>query len=219
MVLTLAVLISGQGSNLQALIDAISKGDLPETKIALVLSNRKDAKGLVRAQRANIPTCYHNLVSYGKRFPSSDTTTRYGTAAREAYDMDLATHVLSVKPSLVVMAGFMHIVTDSFLEPLAKANVPAINLHPALPNEYNGAKAIERAFIDFQEGKLKDRTGVCVHYVIADVDAGAPIITQEVEIKDHDTLDDLEARMHDCEHLLIVSGTRIALEELHYNRT
>ena len=133
---SLVVLISGGGTNLQAIIDAIASGVLQDTRIELVISNRKAAFGLERAQKAGIDTFYHNLVTYGKQFPSSDPSSRYSTEAREAYDADLAKKILSVKPSsarkfLIVCAGWMHILSDTFLRPLAERQVPTINLHPA----------------------------------------------------------------------------------------
>lgn len=105
----LAVLISGSGTNLQAIIDAIQAHVIKNTVIALVISNRKDAYGLERARAANIETAYLNLIPYGKRHPSSDPAVKYGPEARAAYDADLAEKVLSVKPDMVVMAGFMHV--------------------------------------------------------------------------------------------------------------
>ncbi|CAL8578633.1 Bifunctional purine biosynthetic protein ADE5,7 [Xanthoria parietina] len=102
----LVILISGNGSNLQAIIDAVAAGVLADTIIALVVSNRKDAYGLERARKANIPTLYHNLVPYGKAHPSADPSTKYSPAARAAYDADLAEKVLAVNPDLVVCAGW-----------------------------------------------------------------------------------------------------------------
>jgi len=100
----LVVLISGNGSNLQAIIDAIASGVLHDTAISLVISNRKDAYGLQRARDADIETAYHNLIPYNKRF--SDSDTRCGRQAREAYDADLAKIVLGAKPTIVICAGW-----------------------------------------------------------------------------------------------------------------
>ena len=100
----LVVLVSGHGSNLQAIIDATVSGVLPDTTIPLVISNRKDAYGLQRARDSNINTAYHNLIPYSKRFP--DPTAKYGQEAREAYDADLAEKTLAVKPTMVVCAGW-----------------------------------------------------------------------------------------------------------------
>ena len=161
----LTVLISGNGSNLQALIDGCFSGTVAKSGIVRVISNRKGARGLERAREAGIATHYHNLVRYGARFPSAEASIRYGDEARRAYDADLAALVLADDPDLVVCAGWMHVLSDAFLTPLARAGVPAINLHPALPGQFNGAAAIERAWRKARDDNL-DRTGVMVHYVI-----------------------------------------------------
>lgn len=98
------MIFQGNGSNLQALIDAIASGRLLG-EISLVISNRLHAKGLQRAQNAGIPTIYLNLIPYSKRFPTSDASMKYGTEAREAYDSDLASKVLEVEPDMVICAG------------------------------------------------------------------------------------------------------------------
>lgn len=139
------------------------------------------------------------------------------TAARAAYDTDLAKIILELpaeqRPDLIVCAGWMHIVTPSFLSPIASAGIKIINLHPALPGEFAGAGAIERAWVAGKEEGLK-RTGVMIHEVIAEVDAGEAIVTREVELKEGESLEELEERMHAVEHGLIVEGTKRALEGL-----
>lgn len=130
----LTVLISGSGTNLQALLDAIAVQTVPAT-IVRVLSNRKDAYGLERARRAAIPTTYHNLLRYKKQHPPTGEGVQ---AAREAYDRDLAALILADRPELVICLGFMHVLSPPFLEPLAEAGVGVINLHPALPGQFNG---------------------------------------------------------------------------------
>jgi phosphoribosylglycinamide formyltransferase len=130
------VLISGNGSNLQALIDACDTSALPFCR------------------NASIPTTYHNLVKFKKQQADTEAGVRL---ARETYDRDLAEMVLAEKPSLVVCAGWMHILSPEFLDPLAKEKVTVINLHPALPGQFNGAGAIHRAYIAFQNHEI-DRT-------------------------------------------------------------
>ena len=125
----LTVLISGSGTNLQALIDASTTGLLPSTTIVRVISNKKGVQGLTRAEKAGIPTAYHNLI-FGKYLKSGEKDPNVVQEARAAYDADLADLVLQDKPDLVVCAGWMHILAPSFLEPLANAGVPVINLHP-----------------------------------------------------------------------------------------
>lgn len=132
------VLISGNGSNLQAVIDQVAAGTL-DTTLIRVLSNRKDAFGLERARRANIPTQYHNLVKYKKQHPATPDGVQ---AAREEYDAELARLILADQPELVVCLGFMHILSPEFLTPLERANVRIINLHPALPGAFNGTVSL-----------------------------------------------------------------------------
>jgi phosphoribosylglycinamide formyltransferase len=125
----IVVLISGSGTNLQALIDASTNGRLSSTTIIRVVSNRKDVQGLKRAEKAHIPTSYHNLIS-GKYHQKGERDPAVIRKAREAYDTDLADLVLRDSPDLVVCAGWMHILALSFLESLKSARVPVINLHP-----------------------------------------------------------------------------------------
>ena len=109
MTATLAVLISGNGSNLQAIIDAVAAGGLP-AQIAVVVSNRRAAYGLERARRANIPVRYHPL----KPYLDADR-------GRAQYDADLAALVSEYAPDWIVLAGWMHILSDHFLRPLSQS--------------------------------------------------------------------------------------------------
>jgi phosphoribosylglycinamide formyltransferase len=204
------VLISGNGSNLQALIDACDTPRLPSSRIIRVISNRKDAYGLERAQKASIPTSYHNLVRYKKQ----QAATEAGVGlAREAYDQDLAKLILNDKPDIVVCAGWMHILSSSFVDTLATANIVIINLHPALPGQFNGAGAIHRAYQAFMKGEIS-HTGVMIHHVISEVDMGAPIVTREVPIVKGESEKELEDRIHAVEWGLIVEGTAKAIHDI-----
>lgn len=189
---TLAVLISGSGTNLQAIIDATRAGAL-DAVIAVVVSNRREAFGLTRAWQADIPTLYFPLKPY-----------RDAGRSREEYDADLAQRVAAYAPDLVVLAGWMHVFTAAFLDRFPQR---VINLHPALPGQFAGTHAIARAFAAFQRGEI-DHTGVMVHWVIPDVDAGPVIASEVVPIYPTDTLDDLEARIHAVEHRLLVDAIR-----------
>ncbi|KAL9060300.1 MAG: hypothetical protein Q9162_000704 [Coniocarpon cinnabarinum] len=214
----LTVLISGSGTNLQALIDATTASSslLPNAQIVRVISNRKNAYGLQRAENASIPTSVFNLISngYTKRFPNSEAGSKAATsAAREAFDADLASMILHDKPDIVIMAGWMHIVSSHFLTPLSQANVKLINLHPALPGEYNGTDAIDRAWADWQAGKIS-RTGCMIHRVIAEVDMGAPIVMREIPFQQNEEKESFEQRFHNIEHEIIVEGTRKIVEEI-----
>lgn len=191
----LVVLISGGGTNLQVLIDAAAKGVI-NADIALVVSNRRDAHGLERAKAADIPTLYFPLKPY------TDTGV-----SRADYDSDLAAKVAEVEPTLIVLAGWMHIFSPTFLERFPNK---VINLHPALPGAFAGANAIERSFEAFQRGDISV-SGCMVHYVVPEVDAGPVIATAEVPFLDFDTLQSYEKRVHAAEHQLIVYAVKQAL--------
>jgi formyltetrahydrofolate-dependent phosphoribosylglycinamide formyltransferase len=195
------VLISGNGSNLQALIDAAESNELP-AEIALVVSNKSSAYGLERAKRHDIAT----LVMPTQPF-------RQLKDWRREYDVALANSIkTSCSADLIVLAGWMHILSQEFLETL---KVPVINLHPALPGAFVGVNCIQRAYEAFQDGTLVDgKTGVMIHDVIPEVDMGRVICTQEVFIQPDESLEHFEERLHKIEHEAIVRGTRMRLQEL-----
>ncbi|KAF2862561.1 phosphoribosylglycinamide formyltransferase [Piedraia hortae CBS 480.64] len=198
----LIVLISGSGTNLQALIDASNTPSLPNTHIIRVISDRKAAYGLTRAQNASIPTTYHGFPPYRTTHPSDP---------KAAYDADLALLVLSESPDLVVCAGFMRILTPSFLDPLRERGVDIINLHPSLHGDLVGKDCIQRAWEEYLRGE-RTMTGVMVHFVIREVDEGECIAQEEVDIRGCRTLGQLEKRMRGVEHGVIVRGTRRVFE-------
>jgi formyltetrahydrofolate-dependent phosphoribosylglycinamide formyltransferase len=191
----LVVLISGSGNNLQALIDATSSREL-DASIALVVANRKAAYGLERAAQAGIETLYFPLKPY----------TDAGRS-RADYDADLAARVAAYTPDLIVLAGWMHILSTAFLD---RFPGQVVNLHPALPGTFPGTDAIRRAFDACQRGEISG-SGCMVHYAVPQVDAGAVIAQAVVPYQPGDTLAAFEARMHEAEHRLIVEGVQRAL--------
>jgi formyltetrahydrofolate-dependent phosphoribosylglycinamide formyltransferase len=194
----LVVLISGSGTNLQAIMDAIAKAHL-KAEIAAVVSNRKNAYGLVRAAEAGIETLHFPLKPYTDEGKS-----------RAEYDTDLATKVKGYNPDLIVLAGWMHILGSAFLDEFPRK---VINLHPALPGEFSGVNAIERAYEAAQKGEIK-RSGVMIHYAIPEVDAGDVIMLGEVPILESDSLADFEARMHATEHQMLVQAIAMLAERM-----
>lgn len=193
----LVVMISGSGTNLQAIIEAIEAGHL-KSEIVAVISNRKNAYGLVRAKETDIHTEYFPLKPY-----------KDAGKSRETYDTDLAEKVASFQPDLIILAGWMHILNSEFLDKFPRK---VINLHPALPNEFKGVNAIERAYDAAQVGRI-NRSGVMVHYAIPEVDAGDVIIYAEVPILENDSLETFTQRMHSTEHKLVVQAIALLAEE------
>ncbi|MBN1311940.1 MAG: phosphoribosylglycinamide formyltransferase [Anaerolineae bacterium] len=186
----LVVLISGSGTNLQAIIDAIKAGKLDAT-IEVVVSNKKNAYGLVRAEQTGIPTLYFPLKPYLDK-----------GAGREQYDADLAERVRAYQPDLIVLAGWMLVLSPAFLDCFPHK---VINLHPALPCTFPGTEGIQRTFDAYQRGEV-EHGGCMIHWVVPEVDAGEVIVQRIVPIKPDDTVDDFEARMHKTEHQIIVEA-------------
>ncbi|RKF62790.1 Phosphoribosylglycinamide formyltransferase [Erysiphe neolycopersici] len=212
------VLISGEGSNLQALIDA-SRSKLKYIHIVRVISNRISANGLNRAKAAAIPTTYHNLIK-GKYYSKDEQDQLKKKHGREKYDADLAGLILADKPDIVVCAGFMQILTPKFLDPMKDHDIPVINLHPALYGKYDGESAVRRAYIDFLAGKLENnQTGVMIHYVISEVDRGEPIIQKVVKCYNSESYENFANRMHEEEHQVIVEGLALAIRKLWEKRS
>ena len=228
------------GTNLQALIDAQNTPALPHAHIVLVLSNRKAAYGLTRAQNANppIPTRYLALQPYLKAKPEKEDGEQQRPRTRDTYDAEVARIVLDARPDIVVLAGWMHVFGEGFLDAMAVGigsgsggggggdgsslsetesttpiPVPVINLHPALPGAFEGAGAIERGYEAFQKGEV-DRVGAMIHRVVKEVDRGEPVVVREVEIRKGEPLAAFEERLHRTEWEIIVEGTQTVLGQV-----
>ncbi len=193
----LAVLASGNGTNLQAIIDATESGALPGVRVAVVVADRKAAYALERARAHGIPTIYHPFLPYRKAGRS-----------RAEYDADLAGKLAPYAVDLVVLAGWMRVFTMAFLQHYSGR---VLNIHPALPGAFPGTHAIERAYEAYQRGEI-DRTGVMVHRVPDEgVDVGPVVAYEEVPIYPEDSLEALEGRIHETEHALYVKAIAQAL--------
>lgn len=176
--LKVVVLISGSGSNLQALIDGVAAGDLP-IEIAAVISNRPDVFGLTRAADAAIPT----VVLDHKAF-----------ASREAFDQELMRTIDAYNPGLVVLAGFMRILTAEFTHHYLGR---MLNIHPSLLPKFQGLHTHQRA-IDAGES----HHGVTVHFVTAELDGGPAIVQAVVPVLASDDASHLAKRVQRQEHVI-----------------
>ena len=189
--LSVVVLISGNGSNLQAIIDA-SKHEPGLYEVVAVISNREEAFGLERADREGISSAVVNHGAYD---------------SRESYDHALMQIIDAFEPGLVVLAGFMRILTPGFVRHYAGR---MLNIHPSLLPKYKGLNTHQRA-ID-----ARDRVHGCsVHFVTEELDDGPVVLQAEVPIIDGDTAETLAERVHVQEHIIYPEAVRrFALGEL-----
>ncbi|WP_339414324.1 phosphoribosylglycinamide formyltransferase [Pseudomonas sp. EA_35y_Pfl2_R5] len=178
------VLISGSGSNLQALIDSIAHDGNP-ARIAAVISNRADAYGLLRAQQAGIATA----VLDHKQFDG-----------REAFDAALVETIDAFDPQLVVLAGFMRILTPGFVRHYAGR---LLNIHPSLLPKYKGLHTHQRA-LDAGDSEH----GCSVHFVSEELDGGPLVVQAVVPVQSDDSPTSLAQRVHEQEHVIYPLAVR-----------
>jgi phosphoribosylglycinamide formyltransferase-1 len=179
-----AVLISGNGSNLQALLDAARADDYP-VQIERVISNKADAFGLTRAHHAGVETV---TISH-RDYPD-----------REQFDRAMDTVLRAAAIELVVMAGFMRILSDWFVNAWTGR---LINIHPSLLPKFKGIDTHARAL---QAGE--HRHGCTVHWVIPELDAGEIIAQSALDVLPNDTAETLQQRVHGLEHALYPEAVR-----------
>ena len=183
-----AVLVSGRGSNLQALIDAVNSKEL-QVEICLVLSDKADAYALERAHRHGIPTA---------------VVQRKGYSNKEEFQKAILEEVKSHGAELVVLAGFMRILGRTFLSSFPNR---VINIHPALLPAFPGIDA-QRQALDYGV----KFSGCTVHFVDEGMDSGPIIAQHDVPVMDDDDRDALADRILEQEHLLIVEGVKLFSE-------
>lgn len=176
--LPVVILISGRGSNLQAIIDAVAEGTLP-VDIRAVISNRPDVAGLQAATRAGIATAVVDHTLYKDR---------------QAFDQALQACIDQHQPALVILAGFMRILSTDFV---AHYRGRLLNIHPSLLPDFPGLNTHQRAL-----DAGHNVHGASVHFVTADVDGGPVVLQVRVPVHVHDTADSLAARILQQEHQL-----------------
>ena len=190
----LVVLASGSGTNCEAVMAACATGELPAAVVG-VITNKADAGVIARAERFGVPV---TVVEHRGSDPE----------ARRLADERLIGAIASLDPDLVVLAGWMRILSAE-----VGATFRIINLHPALPGEFPGTRAIERAFDAWQAGAI-ERSGVMVHWVPDEgVDVGPVVLTATVPFVAGDTLEQFSRRIHTTEHRLLVDAIRVVISE------
>ncbi|MEW9810099.1 MAG: phosphoribosylglycinamide formyltransferase [Candidatus Symbiodolus clandestinus] len=184
----LVILISGQGSNLQALIDHCQQGSIP-AQIQAVISDQAAAYGLVRAQQAGIPSV---II---RRSPS---------LTRVQYDQLLAETVAAYQPDLVVLAGFMHILGPNFLQAFSQQ---ILNIHPSLLPKYPGLNTHQQVLAN-----QDTYHGATVHFVTEQLDAGPVILQARIAVSPQETLDSLRFRIQQQEWVIYPLAVRWFIE-------
>jgi phosphoribosylglycinamide formyltransferase-1 len=180
--LRIAVLVSGNGSNLQVLIDAMQAGALP-IEIVGVVSNRDDAYAITRAQQANIPVAVLSHTESGKRMGIKN------------FETHASAQLVAWQPNLIVLAGFMRVLSAAFID---NSTATMINLHPALLPAYKGLDTHQRAI---QAGERYH--GCSIHVVTAELDAGQVLTQGLLNVNPKDTADSLQTRVQKLEHQLL----------------
>jgi len=186
--ISIAVLCSGNGTNLQAIIDSIGKGHIP-AKIALVLSDEKEAFALERARKAGIEAIVLDKAGY---------------KTREDFDREIVKRLREKNVELVVLAGFMRLLSPYFI---TEYRDRIMNIHPALLPSFKGARGIKDAI----DHGVKV-TGVTVHFVDENLDNGPIILQKTVEIKQDDTEVTLLERIHEEEHKIYPEAIKLFVE-------
>ena len=181
----IVVLVSGNGSNLQAILDACASNILAAEVVAVV-SNKHEVKALERAESVGVPAVVVSAI-VGE--------------SRHEYDARLTSVVSSFMPDYVVLAGYMRILSLEFLSWFPGQ---VINLHPSLPGDIVGVGAIEKAFAEFVAG-VRTHSGVMVHFVPDEgVDTGPVLASARVDFDRDESLESFTAKMHFQEHALLV---------------
>jgi len=197
----IVVMFSGYGSNFKSIIETINAGSL-NCEVVGCITNHEFCKEMVKANHIAVPLYY--LPYFSK---DEEKRKPYNYSTRNEYDSLLAKQINEVfKPDLVVLAGWMHVLGTSFLSKVKNV----INLHPALPGQFPGGTAIKDAFESHKAGNIH-YTGVMVHKVVEEVDAGETLTSIVVSINEDDTLDTLTVRIKSHEKGILIHGIQIMM--------
>lgn len=180
----LGILISGRGSNMTALVDAVQSGEIPDSQVAVVISDKPQAAGLAKAQERGVETV---------------VIERRGRS-REEHDAEIAKELKKRGVELVCLAGYMRLLSPQFVQAYPNK---IINIHPSLLPAYPGLDVHERVLAAGEKV-----SGCTVHYVNEDLDAGEVILQREVPVLPDDTAETLSARILDQEHTAYIEALR-----------
>lgn len=184
----IGILISGRGSNMVALVDAVKSSEIPDSEIAVVISDKPNAAGLEKAKARGVETV---VIERNKR-------------TREEHDAEIVAELKKREVELVCLAGYMRLLSPSFIQAFPDR---ITNIHPSLLPTYPGLDVHERVLAAGEK-----KSGCTVHLVNKDLDAGPIILQREVEVKVGDTVDTLSARILEQEHKVYVDAVKSLVE-------
>lgn len=185
----IVVLASTNGTDLQAIIDEMKAGNMPDIELAGVISNKKNCYALQRAKEQGYKTIYISQNDPKTHLPRT----------REQFDAQLFSSIESLNPDLIVLVGYMRILTPEFIKNISEKNIQIINIHPALIPKFSGpsffGKSVHEAVIAAHEKE----TGMTIHRVTADVDAGEILLQKSIPVDPSDTPDTLKQKVQALE--------------------
>jgi phosphoribosylglycinamide formyltransferase 1 len=185
----IGILISGRGSNMVALVDAVQGGEIPDSELAVVISDKPNAAGLEKAKARGVETI---VIERNKR-------------TREEHDADILAELTKRDVELVCLAGYMRLLSPLFIQAFPDR---IINIHPSLLPAYPGLDVHERVLAAGEK-----TSGCTVHFVNEDLDAGPVILQREVKVKEGDTVETLSDRILEQEHKLYVDALKKIVED------
>jgi phosphoribosylglycinamide formyltransferase-1 len=180
----IGILISGRGSNMVAIVDAVKSGEIPDSQVSIVVSDKADAQGLEKAKERGVETVV--IERKGRR--------------REEHDAEIIAELQSRGVELVCLAGYMRLLSPDFVRAFENR---IVNIHPSLLPAYPGLDVHERVLAAGEKV-----SGCTVHFVNEDLDAGPIILQRAVEVKENDTAETLSARILEQEHVAYVEAVK-----------
>jgi phosphoribosylglycinamide formyltransferase-1 len=180
----IGILISGRGSNMVAIVEAVKSGEIPDSQVSIVVSDKADAQGLEKAKERGVETVV--IERKGRR--------------REEHDAEIIAELQSRGVELVCLAGYMRLLSPSFIRAFPRR---IVNIHPSLLPAYPGLEVHERVLAAGEKV-----SGCTVHFVNEDLDAGPIILQRAVEVKENDTAETLSARILEQEHVAYVEAVK-----------
>jgi phosphoribosylglycinamide formyltransferase-1 len=180
----IGILISGRGSNMVAIVEAVKSGEIPDSQVSIVVSDKADAQGLEKAKERGVETVV--IERKGRR--------------REEHDAEIIAELQSRGVELVCLAGYMRLLSPDFVRAFENR---IVNIHPSLLPAYPGLDVHERVLAAGEKV-----SGCTVHFVNEDLDAGPIILQRAVEVKENDTAETLSARILEQEHAAYVEAVK-----------